>query len=121
MILMVIFASFLFIIIVFHHIFTFKTHGNSMEDFNIWLNDHNRDFTALKKLIYSMNLIPSQSKHTWDSLTQKILQQLEKGVDFEKLESIIEFELGAKYGLYIDEFNSEEIATDIMDWWNSSS
>ncbi|MDN3694118.1 hypothetical protein QWZ06_18465 [Chryseobacterium tructae] len=46
---------------------------------------------------------------------------MEKGVDFEKLESIIEFELGAKYGLYIDEFNSEEITSDIMNWWNSSS
>lgn len=92
-----------------------------MDDFNIWINDYNRDFIQLKKLIYSMNLIPSQSKHTWDPLVQKILQQLEKGIDFEKLESIIEFELGAKYGLYIDEFNSEQIATDIMGWWNSPS
>ncbi len=89
-----------------------------MENFNIWQSDYNRDFTELKKLIYSMNLISSQSKHTWDPLTQKILQQLEKGADFEKLKSIIEFELCVTYGLYIDEFNSEEITTDIINWWN---
>lgn len=45
-----------------------------MDDFNIRLNDYNRDFIQLKKLIYSMNLIPGLSKHGWDHLTQIILQ-----------------------------------------------
>lgn len=90
-----------------------------MENSNIGLSDYNRNFTELKKLIYSMNLMAAFSKNILDPLTEKVLQQLEKEINFEKLKEIIEYELCVTYGLYLDEFNSEEIASAIMNWWDS--
>lgn len=90
-----------------------------MEDIATLLNDRNGNFAQLKKLIISMNLMPALSKSSLEPLTEKVLQQLEKGIDFEKLKNIIDFELCVSYGLYLDEFNSEEIASEIMNWWNS--
>lgn len=88
-----------------------------MKDYTIWLNERNGNFTQLKRLIVSMNLMPAFSKNILDPFTEKILQQLEKGISFEKLKNIIEYELCVTYGLYFDEFNSEEIASEIMNWW----
>lgn len=50
-------------------------------------------------------------------LAEKVLQQLEKGADSQKIQGIIESELCVGYGLYRYEFNSEKITDDIMDWW----
>lgn len=88
-----------------------------MENFDIWLSDYKRNFTELRKLIYSKNVMPAFSKSIFDSLTEKILQQLEQGINFEKLKNIIEYEFCLTYGLYPDEFNSEEITSEIMNWW----
>ena len=89
------------------------------KDLEILLNEHHANFAQLKKLIVSMDLMPSLSKGSFEPLTEKILQQLEKDIDFEKLKNAIEFELCVTYGLYIDEFNSEEITILIMDWWKN--
>ncbi|RLJ31798.1 hypothetical protein CLU97_1237 [Chryseobacterium sp. 7] len=84
---------------------------------NDWINERNGNFAQLKKLIVSMNLIPGLSKSSFDYLTEKLLQQLEKGADQEKLERIIETELCVSYGLYRSELNSEELASEIFKWW----
>lgn len=86
-------------------------------DTNDWINERNGNFAQLKKLIVSMNLIPGLSKSSFDYLTEKLLQQLEKGADQEKLERIIETELCVSYGLYRSELNSEELASEIFKWW----
>ncbi|WP_126654053.1 hypothetical protein [Chryseobacterium aureum] len=86
-------------------------------DTNDWINERNGNFAQLKKLIISTNLIPGLSKSSFDYLTEKLLQQLEKGADQEKLERIIETELCVSYGLYRSEFNSEELASEIFNWW----
>jgi len=33
----------------------------------------------------------------------------------------LESELSVTHGLYHDEFGAEEMATEIIEWWNSSS
>lgn len=86
-------------------------------DTNDWINERNGNFAQLKKLIVSMNLIPGLSKNSFEYLAEKLLQQLEKGADQEKLERIIETELCVSYGLYRSEFNSEELASEIFKWW----
>ncbi|MEF9480620.1 hypothetical protein OWR28_25700 [Chryseobacterium sp. 1B4] len=67
-----------------------------------------------------MNIMPGLSKNSFDHLTEKLLQQLEKGADQEKLENIIETELGVTYGLYRSEFIAEDIAKPILKWWENS-
>ncbi|QBJ88449.1 hypothetical protein DDI74_20450 [Chryseobacterium gleum] len=89
-------------------------------DINDWINERKGNFAQLKKLIISMNLMPGLSKNSFDHLTEKLLQQLEKGSDQEKLENIIETELGVTYGLYRFEFIAEDIARDILKWWENS-
>ncbi|WP_431608806.1 hypothetical protein [Chryseobacterium sp. 'Rf worker isolate 10'] len=89
-------------------------------DINDWINERNGNFAQLKKLIVSMNLIPGLSKSNFDHLTEKLLQQLEKGADQDKLERIIETELCVSYGLYRYEFNSEELASEIFNWWENN-
>lgn len=69
-------------------------------DINDLINEHNKDFARLKKLIISMNLIPGISKRSFDPLIDKLLQQLEKGADKDKLKGIIETEFCVSYGLY---------------------
>ncbi|WP_241330783.1 hypothetical protein [Chryseobacterium arthrosphaerae] len=91
-----------------------------MENINIRLNGQNRNFTQLRKLIYSMNLLPAFSKSSLDPFTQKIFQQLEKGTDPSKLKLIIESELCVTYGLYQYEFNARELTQKIFDWWENS-
>ncbi|MDH5034325.1 hypothetical protein [Chryseobacterium cucumeris] len=87
---------------------------------NDCINERNGNFAQLKKLIISMNLMPGLSKNSFNHLTEKLLQQLEKGADQEKLETIIETELGVTYGLYRSEFSAEDVARDILKWWENS-
>ncbi|CAM3062503.1 hypothetical protein DRF59_17125 [Chryseobacterium flavum] len=86
-----------------------------------WINEHNGNFAQLKKLIISMNLMPGLSKSSFDHLTEKLLQQLEKGADQDKLEKVIETELCVSYGLYKSEFDAEELASEIFNWWENNN
>ncbi|MCP1300157.1 hypothetical protein NK356_13345 [Chryseobacterium sp. S0630] len=87
---------------------------------NGWINERNGNFAQLKKLIISMNLMPCLSKNSFNHLTEKLLQELEKEAVQEKLENIIETELVVTYGLYRSEFIAEDIARDILKWWENS-
>ncbi|MET3538269.1 hypothetical protein [Chryseobacterium limigenitum] len=91
-----------------------------INEINILLNIRNGNFAELKKLIVSMNLIPSLPKNQFDLLTERILKQLEKGSDYDQIKQIIENELIVTYGLYRQEFNSEKITDDIFDWWEKN-
>lgn len=91
-----------------------------INEINILLNVRNGNFAELKKLIVSMNLIPSLPKNQFDLLTERILKQLEKGSDYDQIKQIIENELIVTYGLYRQEFNSEKITDNIFDWWKKN-
>ncbi|NIF06760.1 hypothetical protein F3J23_15035 [Chryseobacterium sp. Tr-659] len=88
-------------------------------DINDLINERHGNFTHLKKLIVSINLMPGISKSSFDHITEKLLQHLEKGVDKNKLKIVIETELCLTYGLYTYEFNSEELSETIFDWWKN--
>jgi len=86
---------------------------------NILINEHRAHSEQLKKLIISMNISSGMDKNFCAYLAERVLQQLEKGADSQKIQGIIETELCVGYGLYRDEFNSERITDDIMDWWEN--
>lgn len=88
---------------------------------NDLINERNGNIARLKKLIISMNLMPGLSKSSFDHLTEKLFQQLEKGTDQDKLEKVIETELCVSYGLYKSEFDSEEVTSEIFSWWENNS
>lgn len=86
---------------------------------NFIINEHNSRLILLNKFLYSMNLIASASKNSLMHFAEKLLQQLEKEAEYDKLKAIIEWELCVSYGLSLDEFNSEKITHDVFDWWEN--
>lgn len=83
------------------------------------INERNNQTEQLNKLILSMNLMVNAHKKTFHSLAEKLLQQLEKEIDIEKIKAIIESELCVTFGLYLNEFNSDKIADNIISWWEN--
>ena len=77
------------------------------------------DFSQLRKIINSWNLISGSPDDEFDSLNNKILTQLYKNGDAEKIDRILQSELISTYGLFSNEFDSEIFVTQIMNWWNS--
>ncbi|WP_123912032.1 6,7-dimethyl-8-ribityllumazine synthase [Chryseobacterium shigense] len=67
-----------------------------------------------------MNIIYEMHQDFCAFLAEKVLQQLEKGSDPQKIRRIIESELCVGYGLYRHEFNSEQIINSIMKWWENN-
>ena len=82
--------------------------------------DFKNKFSELRKILNSWDLIPGAPKDEFDGLNHQILSHLYKGVDFEKINRVLESELSVTYGLYHNEFSAEEMTTEIMDWWNST-
>lgn len=77
------------------------------------------DFAQLRKIINSWNLISESSVDKFDSLNNKILSQLYKVADAEKIDRILQSELIVTYGLFSNEFDLEVFVNQIMNWWNS--
>lgn len=76
------------------------------------------DFSELRKIINSWNLISGSSNDEFDSLNNKILNQLYKNSEPEKIERILQSELSTNYGLFRNEFDSKIFSEEIMNWWN---
>lgn len=56
---------------------------------NILINEHRVHSERLKKLIVSMNISSGMDKNFCAYLVEKVLQQLEKGADSQKIQGII--------------------------------
>ncbi len=82
------------------------------------LNDFNGKKAELSKLIKSWNIIEESSKSDFDTLSQKILNNLNDGQIEEKIKQILESEFCVTYGLYKTDFNSDKLTNEIMNWWN---
>jgi len=80
---------------------------------------YNGDFSQLRKIINSWNLISGSPDDEFDSLNNKILSELYKNPDAEKIDKILQSELVVTYGLFNNEFDSELFVNQIMNWWNS--
>lgn len=80
---------------------------------------YSEDFSELREIINSWDLIPECPKDEFDYLNNKILSQLYKSPDFEKIDRILQSELVVYYGLFNNEFNSEIFTEEIINWWNS--
>lgn len=72
----------------------------------------------LRKIINSWNLISGSPDDEFDSPNNKILSQLYKNADAEKIDRILQSELISTYGLFSNEFDSEIFVNQIMKWWN---
>ncbi|QQR55566.1 hypothetical protein IPG41_03360 [Candidatus Peregrinibacteria bacterium] len=81
-------------------------------------NDFKSNFLQLRKIINAWNLIPGSGKEEFDSLNQKILSNLYRGADADKIKRVIESELCVNFGFFIDEFDSEKMSLEIIEWWN---
>jgi len=78
-------------------------------------NEYNGNFSELRKIIKSWNL---SHGNTFDSLNKKILDTLYKNSDYGKVKRILESELITNFGLFYDEFDSEKMTNQIINWWN---
>lgn len=76
------------------------------------------NFRELRKTLNSWELISNAPKDEFDGLNHQILSNLYKGVSLEKIICILESELSVTYGLYHDEFEADEMASEIIEWWN---
>lgn len=76
------------------------------------------NFQELKRILNSRELIPGSQKDQFDALNHKILSHLYKGADIEKISSVLESELIITYGLFHNEFDIDELVSEIMEWWN---
>lgn len=88
----------------------------SKDDLSIRLKG---DFMNLRKIINSYDLIPGSPSDEFDSLNYKILSHLYKDADFEKIKRVLESELTVNYGFFSDEVDADQMASEIMHWWNS--
>lgn len=79
---------------------------------------YNGDFSELRKIINSWSLIPGSPNDEFDYLNSKILNQLYKNPDFEKIDRILQSELVVYYGLFSNEFDSKNLTEEIINWWN---
>lgn len=78
------------------------------------------NFLELRKIFNSWELISGSPKDEFDSLNHQVLSHLYKGADFEKVTRVLNSELIVTYGLSINTQDAEKIATEIMEWWNST-
>ena len=81
--------------------------------------EFNVDFSELRKIINSWNLIPGSPSDEHDSLNHKILSQLYRVADNDKIGKVIESELIVNYGFFRHEINVKKYAFEILDWWNT--
>ncbi|WP_209391479.1 hypothetical protein [Chryseobacterium sp. RR2-3-20] len=75
---------------------------------------YDRDFSELRKIINSWNLIPGSQNDEFDHLNNKILSQLYKDPKRDEILRVLVNDLVEYYGLYCDEFNGEEFADEII-------
>ena len=73
----------------------------------------------MRKIINSWDLISNAPSSEFDNHNHKILSQLNKGVDSEKLFNILQSEVIVNYGLFDNEFDFTTMVSEIIDWWNS--
>ncbi len=76
-------------------------------------------FLELRKIINSYDLIPHAPSDEFDALNHKILSNLYKDADFEKIQRVLDSELISYYGLFPNEVEIEKLASEIIEWWNS--
>lgn len=83
--------------------------------------EYGGDISELRKIINSWGLIIGAPSDEFDTLNHKILTQLYKDADFKKISNILRSELIVYYGLFENEFDATEIASEIFEWWNSKT
>jgi hypothetical protein len=76
------------------------------------------NFSELRKIINSWNLIPGAPNDEFDYLNHKILSQLYKNPEFEKINNILQSELIVYYGLFKNEFDATPLVSEIIEWWD---
>ncbi|MBD0851958.1 hypothetical protein [Maribacter arenosus] len=74
-------------------------------------------FSELRSLINSWNLIPSSPADEFDSLNHMCLSMLYKGADKNKITKSIHHELTANFGFSIEKEDSAKLAREITLWW----
>ena len=75
----------------------------------------------MRNIINSYEIIPHAPRDEFDALNHTILSHLYKDADTEKIKRIIESELCQNYGLFIYEFDTDEIAIRIIEWWKNEN
>ena len=74
-------------------------------------------FLALRKHLIHWELIPSTPSDEFDELARKLVNQLTQNAEHPLIYQIIEQELSISFGMTLDSNVVEELADDIMHWW----
>jgi hypothetical protein len=91
-----------------------KTINRQVE--NLCMTEFEGQIKELSKLIYNWNLINVTSISQLDDFSIKLINALNKEENVEKISRIIESELCVTFGLYSNEFDSNILAKQIMQW-----
>lgn len=83
------------------------------------LRKYNGHVAELRKIINAFDLMPGAPSSEFDKLVHKILNELNKEADKQKIISILKSELVITYGFYENEFDATAIADRVIQWWNS--
>jgi hypothetical protein len=73
------------------------------------------NFTELRKILNSWELIPGAPNDEFDGLNHQTLSNLYKGADLEKIVHVLESELTVTYGFYHHELGAVEMGTEIIE------
>ena len=81
---------------------------------------YKNQFSSLRDLINSWNLIPDSTPDEFDSLNHLCLSLLNKDADEFKLKKSIYHELTVNYGFSIGKEDSDTLAKEVIKWWIES-
>lgn len=76
------------------------------------------NFSELRKIINSWDLIPGSPNDEFDYLNHKLLSQLYKNPEPKKINNILQSELIVYYGLFSNEFDATNLVSEIIEWWS---
>lgn len=105
---------------IFRYIYFTKFNRMNRNEIDNIINYRNSLVSQLNKLFYEINLCKDTSQNEYKRLSEKVLIQLEKGIECEKMKLILESELIVGYGLFNHEFDSEQLTNTIFNWWESN-
>jgi len=77
----------------------------------------NYNISELSKIIFKTNIMPSGNNQSFARLGEKLILNLQKGYDFDKMKRVLSSELITTYGLSINDNELNEITERVNSWY----
>ena len=77
----------------------------------------NYNISELSKIIFKTNIMPSGNSQSFTKLGEKLILDLQKGYDFDKMKRVVSSELITTYGLSVNDNELDEITEKVYSWY----